>query len=121
MRAYTNTMFSLNGQKHLYLFEQHNGNDVKRLFEQLCVHVLAISRETLYKKYDLKKSHKVVVVCELESVKIAVIQRLQKEANINHYNNFFLFKTNIELEEDFYNNWTLINGETVNFLQHRMT
>lgn len=116
-----NTIFFLDGHKYLYLFEQHNGTDVKRLFEQLYVHVIAISKGVLSEKYDLKKSHKVVVVCEFESVKNAVIQRLQKEQNINHYNNFFIFKTNIELEKDFYNNWTLINGETVNFLQKPKT
>lgn len=111
-----NTMFSLNDKEHLYLFEQHNGKDTKRLFEQLYVHIIAISKGVVSEKYNIKKSHTVVVVCEYESVKSSVIQRLQKEAGIEYYNNFFLFKTNAELEEDFYHNWTLINGERASFL-----
>jgi len=58
----------------------------------------------------------VVVVCEHESVKKSVIQRLQLEKGIEHYNNFFIFKTNSELEENFYNNWTKISGELTDFI-----
>lgn len=111
-----NTMFSLDGEKYLYLFEQHNGADAKRLFEQLYVHIIAISQGAASKKYNLKKLHKVVVVCEEASVKNSVIQRLQDEKGIEDYNNFFIFKTNAELEANFYNNWTLINGDLVTFI-----
>jgi len=112
-----NTMFSINDKTYLYLFEQHNGKDSKRLFEQLYVHIIAIGKGAVAKKYNIKKSHKVIVVCEYESVKNSVIHMLQKEAGIEHYYNFFIFKTNDELKEDFYTNWTLISGEQVNFLQ----
>jgi hypothetical protein len=111
-----NMEFSLDGQKYLYLFEQHNGNDAKRLFEQLLVHFDAISKKAVSKKYNLKILHKVVVVCEYESVKHSVMQRFQREKGIEDYYNFFIFKTNAELANDFYNNWTLINGEPVTFL-----
>ncbi len=111
-----NTMFSVDDKEYLYLFEQHNGTDAKRLFEQLYVHIIAISKEVVPKKYNIKISHTVVVVCEYESVKKSVIQRLQKEKGIEHYNNFFIFKTNAELEDDFYDNWTLISGEKSSFL-----
>lgn len=111
-----NMEFSLDGQKYLYLFEQHNGNDVKRLFKQLWDHIFAISEKAVSKKYNFKKSHKVIVVCEHESVKQSVIQRLQDEKGIEDYNNFFIFKTNAELEANFYNNWTLINGDQVTFI-----
>jgi len=111
-----NTMFSVCEKEYLYLFEQHNGTDAKRLFEQLYVHINAIANRSVSKKYGIKKAHRVVVVCEHESVKNSVIQRLQKESGIKHYYNFFIFKTNAELEEDFYHNWTLISGENSNFL-----
>ncbi len=111
-----NTRFSLDGEEYIYLFEQHNGKDTKRLFEQLHTHIVAIAEGVVSKKYNLQKVHKVVVVCEYESVKTSVIQRLKEESNIEYYNNFFIFKTNSELEEDFSNNWTLINGEQVSFL-----
>jgi len=112
-----NTMFFVDNKEYLCLFEQHNGKDAKRLFEQLYVHIKAIYKKVVLKKYNIQKPHIVVVVCEYESVKNSVIQRLQKESNIEHYNNFFFFKTNAELEDNFYDNWTLINGEQVGFLQ----
>ena len=112
-----NAMFTLSDKDHLFLFEQHNGKDAKRLFEQLYVHIIAIANGAAYDKYNYqKKAHKVVVICEEDSVKTSVINRLRKEEGIEHYNNFFIFKTNAELEKDFYTNWTLINGEHVNFL-----
>lgn len=113
-----NTMLELEDNKHLLLFEQHNGKDSKRLFEQLRVHMMAISKNVVSDKYHFQNNpHRVAVVCEFESVKKSVIKRLQKGKNIEYYNNLFLFKTNAELEEDFYNNWTLISDEQVNFLQ----
>jgi len=88
-----NMELSFDDEKYLYLFEQHNGNDAKRLFEQLYVHILAISKGAVSKKYNFKKSHKIVVVCEYESVKNSVIKRLMKEKGIENYYNFFIFKT----------------------------
>ena len=110
-----NAKFIINDKEYLFLFEQHNGDDAKRLFEQLYVHIHAISKNAVSSKYNYKKPYKVVVVCEEKSVKDSVIKRLVKEQGIEHYNNFFIFKTNDELKEDFYNNWTLINGEKANF------
>ena len=110
-----NAKFTINDKKYLFLLEQHNGNDSKRLFEQLYVHIHAILKQAVSLKYDYKKPYKVVVVCEERSVKDSVIKRLAKVQGIEHYNNFFIFKTNDELEEDFYTNWTLINREKTNF------
>jgi len=72
-----NAKISIDNKKYLYLFEQHNGQDTKRLFEQLHVHLTAISQSVVQKKYKLQTSHRVVVVCEYESVKNSVIKRLQ--------------------------------------------
>lgn len=116
-----NTKFLIDDKEYLYLFEQHDGKDTKRLFEQLYIHIIAISKSVVQKKYKLQKSHRVVVVCEFESVKKSVIQRLQKIDGIEHYNNFFIFKTNEELQEEFSNNWTLISGEQTTFLPKSTT
>lgn len=110
------TMFSIGGEKYLYVFEQHNGMDAKRLFEQLYVHIIAISQRAVSKKYNVKILHKVVVICEHESIQQSVLKRLQAEKEIEHYNDFFIFKTNAELENDFYNNWTLLNGKFTTFI-----
>lgn len=111
-----NSVFSIDGKKYLYLFEQHNGKDTKRLYEQLYVHIIAISKASVSKKYKLQQSHKVIVVCEEESIKNSIIKRLQKIEGIRPYNDYFFFKTNEELKDDFFNNWTLISGEQTTFL-----
>lgn len=110
-----NAKFTIDNKEYFFLFEQHNGNDAKRLFEQLYIHIHAMSKKAVSSKYNYKKPYKVVVVCEEKSVKDSVIKRLQKEEGIEYYNNFFIFKTNDELEKGFYNNWTLINENSVNF------
>ena len=111
-----NTLLVVNGKKYLYLFEQHNGKDTKRLLGQLQKHMIALSKKSASEKYKLKSSHRVVVVCEYECVKTSIIQRLNNVHGIEPYNNSFIFKTNEELQEDFFNNWTLINGVKTTFL-----
>jgi hypothetical protein len=111
------TKFRVNNESYIFLFEQHNGKDSKRLIDQLHIHLLAISQDVVSKKFKFNKSNRVAIVCEEKSVKDAVIQRLQKTDVFNTFHNFFIFKTNDELKEDFFNNWTLINGEQVSFIQ----
>jgi len=114
-----NSVFAIDGKEYIILLEQHNGKDAKRLYEQLLIHINAIVEKVVSNKYNYKnKAHKVVVVCEFESVKTSVIKNLQNLNGIEHYTNFFIFKSNTELKEDFYNNWTLISGEQVSFLQN---
>ena len=69
------------------------------------------------KKFNFYKPNRVVIVCEEKSVKDSVIQILQKTDVFDTFHNFFIFKTNDELKEDFFNNWTLINREQVSFIQ----
>ena len=109
--------FKVNNESYIFLFEQHNGKDVKRLADQLHVHLLAIHEDVVSKKLKFDKYNRVAVVCEEESVKDSIIQRLQKTDVFNNFYNFFIFKTIDELKEDFFNNWTLINGEQVSFIQ----
>jgi len=110
------TKFKVANRDYLFLFEQHNGKSSKRLINQLYVHLLALSEGITCKKYNVDKSNRVAVVCELESVKNSVIQRLQKIEIFEAFTKFFIFKTNTELKDDFFNNWTLINGKKVNFI-----
>lgn len=111
-----NTLLEVNEKKYLYLCEQHNGKDTKRLLGQLQTHLIAISKRSANEKYKLKSSHRVVIICEYESVKNSILQRLKNIHGIEPYINSFIFKTNQELEEDFFNNWSLISGEKTTFL-----
>ena len=111
--------FKVNNENFIFLFEQHNGKDTKRLVEQLNVHLLAIQEDVVSTKFKINKHNRVVVVCEEKSVKDSIIQRLQEINNFNNFYDFFIFKTNDELKEDFFNNWTLINGKQVSFIQRK--
>lgn len=111
--------FKVNNENFIFLFEQHNGKDTKRLLDQLHVHLLAIQEDVVSTKFKINKHNRVVVVCEEKSVKDSIIQRLQEINNFNNFYDFFIFKTNDELKEDFFNNWTLINGEQVSFIQKK--
>lgn len=113
------TKFKANKHEYLFLFEQHNGNDTKRLIEQLYIHLLSISEGTASKMYNFPRINRVAVVCEFESVKNAVIERLQKTDDFKEFYNFFIFKTNDEVKQDFFNNWTLIDNQKVSFIQKR--
>ena len=58
----------------------------------------------------------VAVVCEFESVKNAVISRLQQREDFKAFDKFFIFKTNDELKNDFFSDWSLISGKSVSFI-----
>ena len=111
------TKFRVNNESYIFLFEQHNGKDTKRLVEQLKVHLLAISQDVVSKRFNFYKSNRVAVVCEEPSVKDAVIDILQKSDIFKNFYNHFIFKTSDELRQEFFNNWTLINREIVSFIQ----
>jgi hypothetical protein len=113
------TKFSLNDKEHIILFEQHNGNSVMRLTEQLESRRQSIEEGIFEIKFDIKKSPRVAIVCESEIVKTKTIEKLKKDMRFNGYHNFFIFKTNSELEDDFNENWSLIDGQKVSFMQSK--
>ena len=49
------TKFRVNNERYIFLFEQHNGKDTKRLVEQLHIHLLAISQDVVSKKFNFNK------------------------------------------------------------------
>lgn len=109
------TQFNINNKNYLFLFEQHNGDDSKRLYKQLFPHLEALSNGKVRSKYDFKKSHRVAVVCEFESVKKSVIKRLQESKEFDNFHKYFIFKTNDELKDNFFSNWTQVDGKIVGF------
>ena len=110
------TKFNVNDRDYLFLFEQHNGTSSKRLLEQLQTHLIALTSTVVCDKYSFNKSHRVVVVCELENVKLSVIKKLQANKEFEKFHKFFIFKTNDELEKDFFNNWMQIDEKQVTFI-----
>lgn len=112
----TITQFEINSRDFLFAMEQHNGADSKRLYGKLCTHLEALSNGSVRKKYQFDKSHRVVVVCEYESVKKSVIKKALKDKRFEKFHKYFLFKTNAELKDDFFSNWTQLDGEIIDFI-----
>lgn len=96
-------------EPYLFFIEQHNGKDTKKLMKQLFYHLLAIEEGTGAEKYTMNKSHRVLVIFEFESILKATIERLSKIQDFEGFEKFFIFKTNEELEKDFFNNWYTID------------
>ena len=108
--------FTINNKEYLFAFEQHNGKDSKKLINQLTQYCLALKEKTISAKYNHNKSIRVVVVFEYEGTKRSVIKRLAEFEIFQKLYNYFIFKTNEEMKDDFYHNWSLLNNQKVNFL-----
>jgi hypothetical protein len=110
------TKFRYKGVPYLFFIEQHNGKDTKKLLKQLYYHLLAIEQGAGAEKYNMNKSHRVVVIFEFESILNATIERVQQIQDFQGFEKFFIFKTSKDLEKDFFNNWKDLNNNIVSFI-----
>lgn len=111
------TMFTVHDREYLFLFEQHNGSSTNRLVKQLQQHLKAISEDLFENQFGFQKSPRIVVVCENESVKYNTMKRLRQDKQFDNFHNFFIFKSNDELLDNFNQNWALLDGKKVSFTQ----
>ena len=110
------TKFRYKKEPYLFFFEQHNGKDTKKLLKQLYYHLLAIEQGAGAEKYQMKKSHRVAVVFEFEGILKATLKRIEKIAEFEGFEKFFIFKTNEELKKDFFNGWVTLNNKKTTFI-----
>jgi hypothetical protein len=111
------TMFTVDDREYLFLFEQHNGNSTNRLVKQLESHLKSITEDIYENQFGFKKSPRIAIVCENISVKNNAIKRLRQDKQFDNFHNFFIFKCNDELQENFNENWSLIDEQKVSFTQ----
>lgn len=111
------TMFTVEQREYLFLYEQHNGNSVTRLVQQLQSHLQSITEDVYENQFGFNRAPRIVVVCESLIVKNNTIKRLREDKLFDNFHNFFIFKCNDELQQNFDLNWSLINGERVSFIQ----
>jgi len=113
------TMFSIDKREYLFLFEQHNGSSTNRLVKQLQMHLQSITKNLYENQFGFQRSPRIVVVCEKESVKYNAMKRLKEDKQFDNFHNFFIFKSNDEMHQDFSSNWSLIDGQRVSFIQQK--
>jgi hypothetical protein len=112
------TMFIVYDDKeYLFLFEQHNGNSTNRLVKQLESHLQSMTEDVYENQFGFKRSPRIAIVCENISIKNNAIKRLSQDKQFDNSHNFFIFKSNEELQQNFNENWSLISGEKVSFTQ----
>ena len=105
------TKIKYKNNPYLLFFEQHNGKDTKKLMKQLFYHLLALEEGTGALKYDMQKSHRVLIVFEFEGILKATIERLSKIEDFKGFEKFFFFKTEEELKKDFFNGWLNLDNQ----------
>ena len=111
------TKFTIDNKKYVFAFEQHNGDDTKKLTKQLIQYCLALKENIISKEYNHNKSIRVVIVFEKEGAKRSAIKRLKEYDIFIKLANYFIFKTNEEMVEDFYHNWSILTDKKVDFLE----
>lgn len=103
-------------RKHLFLLEVYNGNDTKRVMEQLEKHLVAIGEGSPSIKYNFDRGNFLAVVFDTPEAKNAVIKRMQETQKFKEFKNHFRFKTIADFKNSFYDAWELFDGSKVNFI-----
>jgi len=99
----------------LFCVEYHNGDEVKRIEQQLQSHVSALKIGSPSQKYDLTIGHRVLNIFRKETVMHRTLERVQNNVLFHFMGDHFLF---IALEEfkqmGIYADRKLINATGVN-------
>ena len=111
------TKIKYKNEPYLFFIEQHNGKDTKKIMKQLFYHLLSIEEGTGAEKYNTEKSQRVLIIFEFENILKATIERLSKISDFKGFEKFFIFKTNEELEKDFFKNWHTIDKRKVTLIE----
>lgn len=81
-----------NGKPWLFVCEVYQGHDTNRAFKQLEKHLLAIKNGSINSVYNYKRGIPVLVVCETENAKKALMKRLEKDIAFSNVEDFFMFR-----------------------------
>lgn len=109
-------MLWVNNEKHLVIFEQHNGKDTQRAISQMVNHAYALASGVYSDAYEVSKPARIYYVFEFESCMNAAIREFLNHAGLNKFNQYFLFKSIDSLQHDFYQNWFNAEQQQSNFL-----
>lgn len=106
----------VNNEKHLIIFEQHNGKDTQRAIRQMINHAYALASGVYSDAYEVSKPASIYYVFELESCMKAAIREFWNHVGLNNFSQYFLFKSIESLEQSFYQNWLNSERQQINFL-----
>lgn len=103
-----------NGFQRLLLFELHNGNDKKRIKEQIRNHALALVSLNCHTKFKIEKQryYNILLLFEESQVQRAVIEDIKNDIWYKDVAKFFLCKSLNEGYDSFLGNWTDLDGNS---------
>jgi len=82
----------------MIVFEQHNGNDIKRAIHQMLQHCDHLETRLLKNQYQLSENPIIYYVLEQEKLMAPMIKRLQKEPRILNYQQCFRLNAQTHIE-----------------------
>lgn len=109
-------LFSDDTRPYLFLFEQHNGKDRNRAIEQMTRHAYCLAQGTASEMYGVDTASRIYYVFENETCRDSTIREFAQHDILKNFSDFFYFKTNEELNTDFYNGWLKANGQRQSFI-----
>jgi len=103
-----------NGCQRLLLFELHNGNDKKRIIEQIRNHALALVSLNCHEKFKIEKHryYNILLLFEESQVQKAVIEHVKNDIWYKDVAKFFLCKSLNQEYDSLLGNWTDLDGNS---------
>jgi hypothetical protein len=102
--------------RNLYLLEMYNGKDTLRTLGQLSKHAQAIKEGTPGKKFGLQANPIILSAFEHESIKNAVINRLNQHEGFSRISQFYFFASLESVVLDCGNAWQSSAGKHLEFM-----
>ena len=102
------------GNKELFLFEMHRGDDAGRAIRQIYKHCKAQYLGSPQTEYGLQQPYQILIIFEFERCMNATIKQAQTHPRLANMLEYFLCKTQDEiLNSDFCEGWITLSGKRV--------
>lgn len=109
-------MYFANNQSHIFIFEQHNGKDKKRAIKQITNHCYCLAKGTFSDHFKIKKPSNIYYVFEFETCMKSVINEFKNNACLMAFKDYFFFKTQQQITQNFNNNWNTATNSNSTFI-----
>lgn len=100
----------------LFIFEQHNGHDVKRALKQIINHCYGLTNGAVSEAYQIKKPVRIYYVFQYSSCMASVLKRFEEDEWLTKFKGQFFFKTSEQLLDNFEHWWVSPGGQYNRFL-----
>ena len=104
--------YTYRDKQRLYIVETYNGNDSKRVYDQLKKMSPAIIGGFCAMKYELEIGVRVLSTFDHEPNMVATMKRMVADPYFQKLRPFYLFQTAVEVHKDF-NTWVDMDGQVV--------